>query len=82
MNISGAIVIYIIWWWVVFLAVLPVGVQGRWEADEDDGVEGAEPGAPVSPELGKKVRLASLIALIFWVLTVAVIMSGLFNFRE
>lgn len=81
MNIAGAIVIFVIWWWVVFLAVLPHGVQGRWEAD-DDGVAGADPGAPTDPALKKKAWLTTKITLGLWVITIAIIMSGVFNFRE
>lgn len=81
MTIAGGIVIFIIWWWVAFLAVLPRDVQGRWEAD-DDGVKGADPGAPVSPQIGKKARLATMIAFALTAVTVAIIMSGVFNFRE
>ena len=81
MNIAGGLVIFIVWWWVVFLAVLPRGVQGRWEAP-DDGVEGADPGAPVEPQIKKKMWLATKITAVLWVLTVAVIMSGLFQFRD
>jgi hypothetical protein len=44
MNPAGAIVIYVLIWWSVFFAVLPWGVRGRWESD-DDGVKGADPGA-------------------------------------
>lgn len=81
MTIAGGIVIFIIWWWVAFLAVLPRGVQGRWESD-DDGVKGADPGAPVSPQIGKKAKLATIIAAVLTAVTVAIIMSGVFNFRE
>lgn len=81
MNVPGAIVIYLIWWWVAFLAILPRGVESRWEA-EDDGVEGADPGAPVAPQIGKKMRLATLVAAVLWAITAAIIMSGVFNFRE
>lgn len=81
MNIASAIVIFIVWWWVVFLAVLPRGVQGRWEAP-DDGVKGAEPGAPVEPQLKKKFWLATKITAVLWVLTVALILSGVINFRD
>jgi predicted secreted protein len=81
MTISGGIVIYFLWWWVVFLAVVPRNVQARWEA-EDDGVEGADPGAPMSPQIGKKVWLTTKIATLFAVVTIAVIMSGVFNFRD
>lgn len=81
MNIAGVVVIFIVWWWVVFLAVLPRGVQGRWEAP-DDGVKGADPGAPVSPDLKKKAWLATRIAAGLTAATAALILSGLINFRD
>ena len=81
MNIAGGIVIYILWWWLAFFAVLPRGVEGRWEAD-DDGVEGADPGAPTTPDLKKKAIMATWIAAILWAITAAIILSGVFNFRE
>lgn len=81
MNPAGAIVIYVIWWWVVFLAVLPRGVEGRWETP-DDGVKGADPGAPADPQLKKKAWLATKLAFLFWAVTVAIIISGVINFRD
>ncbi|WP_375202435.1 DUF1467 family protein [Hyphococcus sp.] len=81
MNIAGAVVIYVIWWWIVFLAVLPRNVEGRWEAP-DDGVDGADPGAPTDPKLKQKAWLATKIAFVFWAITAAIILSGVFNFRD
>lgn len=81
MNIAGAIVIYVIVWWVVFFAVLPWGVKGRWES-ESDGVAGAEPGAPVTPDLKRKALITSAISLALWAVIVAIIVSGVINFRE
>ncbi|MHA7873059.1 MAG: DUF1467 family protein [Hyphococcus sp.] len=81
MTIAGGIVIFIIWWWVVFLAVLPKDVRSRWEA-EDDGVKGADPGAPVSPDLRKKAWLTTKITVALTAVTIAIILSGVFNFRE
>jgi len=81
MNVFGAIVIYIVWWWVIFLGVLPINIKSRWE-EADDGVEGADPGAPTDPQVKKKMWLATKIAAGFWVATVAIIVSGIFNFRE
>ena len=81
MNIGGAVVIFVIWWWVAFLAVLPRNITGRWEA-EDDGVEGAEPGAPVSPQIKEKAILATKIAAGLSVVTALIIVSGIFDFRE
>lgn len=81
MNPAGAIVIFLLWWWVVFLAVLPRNIQSRWEAP-DDGVKGADPGAPTSPQLKQKAWLTTKIAALFWVVTIAIILSGVINFRE
>ncbi|MEM8773067.1 MAG: DUF1467 family protein [Pseudomonadota bacterium] len=81
MNIVGVIVVFIIWWWVAFLAVLPMGVKGRWEAP-DDGVEGADPGAPDNPQLKQKALRATWIAALLTALTTAFIMSGVVDFRQ
>ena len=81
MNIGGAIVIYVIVWWLVFFALLPVGVVSRWEAPDDE-VKGAEPGAPVNPDLKRKAKKASVIALGISVVIIGVIMSGVINFKE
>lgn len=81
MSIAGAVVIYILIWWSVFFAVLPWGVRGRWE-DKDDGVAGADPGAPVAPNLKRKALITTGVAFAFWAITVAVIMSGVVNFRD
>jgi predicted secreted protein len=81
MTIAGGVVIFIVWWWVAFLAVLPRGIESRWEA-EDDGVKGADPGAPVQPDLKNKAWLATKITAVLWVITVAIILSGVINFRD
>ena len=81
MNPAGAVVIYIVGWWVIFLAVLPMNVEGRWEKP-DDGVEGADPGAPADPRLKQKAWLATRIAFAFWLVTAAIILSGVFNFLD
>lgn len=81
MNVWGGIVIYVILWWCVFFVVLPVGVRGRWES-ESDGVAGADPGAPSDPGLRKKMLWTSLITLGLWAVVVAIILSGVINFRR
>ncbi len=81
MNIGGAIVIYVIIWWLVFFALLPMGVTSRWEST-DDGVEGADPGAPQNPDLKRKAVRASVIAAGLSVIVIFIIMSGVINFKE
>lgn len=81
MSIAGAIVIYILIWWSVFFAVLPWGVEGRWEK-KDDGVSGADPGAPVAPDLKRKALITTAVSFGFWLIVVLIIMSGIINFRD
>lgn len=81
MNIGGFIVIFVIIWWLVFFTLLPMGVTSRWEAESDD-VEGAEPGAPVDPDLKRKAIRATIITSALTIIVAGVIMSGLINFKE
>ena len=81
MNLAAVIVVFIIWWWVAFLAVLPLQIKSRWETP-DDGVDGADPGAPEDPQLKRKAIWATVGAAGLTALTSAVIFSGVIDFRE
>jgi predicted secreted protein len=81
MGPVGFIIIFILVWWCVFFAVLPMGVKGRWES-EADGVAGAEPGAPADPGLKRKAILTTMIAAVVSVIAALVIASGVIDFRE
>ena len=73
------VIVFILIWWCVFFAVLPMGVKGRWESDSD-GVAGAEPGAPADPQLKRKAIHATAIAAVLTAVVAAVIASGLVRF--
>ncbi len=81
MNPAGAIVIFVLIWWSVFFAVLPWGVRGRWESD-DDGVTGADPGAPAIPNLKRKALITTAISAGLWVVVILIILSGVIDFRD
>jgi predicted secreted protein len=81
MNLPAIVVIFVMVWWCVFFAMLPIGVKGRWESEED-GVEGADPGAPQDPNLRKKAIWTTMIAVPVTAAIVAVILSGVINFRD
>ncbi len=57
MDPVGAIVVFIISWWLSFFCVLPIGVRGQYEDGEIP--EGTEEGAPAEPMLKKKILWAS-----------------------
>lgn len=58
--------VFFVIWWVMLFTVLPLNIRGQWE----DGVpdDGTEPGAPVNPQMLRKVILTTIVSLIVFVL--------------
>ena len=63
MDLVGAIVVFVIAWWLSFFVVLPIGVQGQFE-DGGEVIEGTEEGAPKEPMLKKKAIWATIGAVV------------------
>ena len=63
MQISTAIAIYFLVWWITLFAVLPFGVRSQHEGEM---VAGTDPGAPILPRLvSKLVWTTAISALVF-----------------
>jgi predicted secreted protein len=63
MNPIAFIGIYLVIWWTVLFAVLPLGTTTYAEA----GIEvkdGGDPGAPVDPKLGRKAFTTTWVSAI------------------
>ena len=66
-----AIAIYATIWWIVLVAVLPLGVRAAEETGEAQS-EGSDPGAPIAPQLAKKAGLTTIIsAIVFAIVSMA-----------
>ena len=65
MPISTAIAIFFLIWWVVLFAVLPWGVRSQHEAG--NVAPGTDPGAPVIPNLLRKLVWTTLAAVVIFV---------------
>jgi predicted secreted protein len=64
MSVTFAIAIYLVLWWTVLFAVLPIGV--RTQGEDGSVVPGTPASAPTAPRLLRIVALTTLIsALIF-----------------
>lgn len=61
--VSG-LVVYLIGWWTVLFAILPLQITGQHETGEV--VAGTEPGAPVDPGLKHKAWLTSVVMAALW----------------
>lgn len=71
MNWATGVVVFVMVWWVTFFAILPLGVRGQYEAGEV--APGSEPGAPENPNMWRKARTTTLIAVIAFALIYMVI---------
>ena len=70
MQIGSLIAVYFVVWWLIFVAVLPIGSHSHHETGAEI-VAGSDPGAPVKPRLVMKglvttVLAAALTALLLW----------------
>ena len=60
MSTTLAIAIYVVLWWTVLFAVLPIGV--RTQGEDGSVVPGTPESAPVAPRLLRVVLLTTLIS--------------------
>lgn len=65
MGIGLSIAVFLTIWWLVFLAVLPLGLVSHAEAGLDLG-DGGDPAAPVDPKLKRKFVTATWVAAIIF----------------
>jgi len=68
--------IYLLIWWTMLFAVLPLGVR-RQENPE----QGHDPGAPQKPMLVKKAIITSLVSAIVWLAIYWAMESNMIRFR-
>ena len=73
------IAIFIIWWWMALLALLPVGVR---RVEQGDVNLGHDAGAPQKPFMLKKALWAAGAAAVLWAVTAIVIWFDPFHIRD
>lgn len=69
--VSG-IVVYLLVWWVVLFAILPLGVRSSTEGNA---------GPPQNPDIKKKFLLTTLISVIIWAIIYVLIDIRIVDFR-
>ena len=72
MQVTTAIAIYFLIWWIVLFAVLPWGVRAQGE----HGAPGSDPGAPMVPRLRAKLIWTTLVAGLVWAAAALVYVKG------
>lgn len=80
MSITSAIVLFAVIWFMVLFVVLPLRLKTQGEAGEI--VPGTPSGAPANLVMGRKIKLTTMISVVLWAITAAVILSGVIEVRD
>ena len=68
MSSTGLAIIYIIIWWIIFFAILPIDVERK----KMIKIDGEDPGSPENPKMFKKflycTGITSVIFMIIFIL--------------
>jgi predicted secreted protein len=80
MGITGAIIIYISIWWIVFFSVLPIGIKSQ-NTKSKDQTKGNDPGAPKNPKIAKKFLITTLITSIIFAVIYYLTINDYLNLR-
>jgi predicted secreted protein len=79
MSPFTAVIVYLLIWWTVLFAVLPIGTQPEPEADPDAG---GWRGVPKRPLILRKLAITTLVSALIWVVAYALITSDWLSFRS
>ena len=78
MSITGLAIIYIIIWWIIFFAILPIDVN-RVKITK---VEGEDPGSPENPKMLKKFVYCTVITTILFTIIYVLMKFEYLNLRN
>lgn len=77
MSWATGIMVYLVIWWTILFAVLPLGVRRV----ENPG-RGQERGAPERPQLLRKAIITSIVAAVLWIAFYLFHQADILNFRR
>ena len=78
MSITGLAIIYIIIWWIVFFAILPIDV----ERTKLIKIEGEDSGSPENPKMLKKFLYCTSITTILFIIIYLLMKFEYLNLRN
>ena len=76
-QISTAIAIYFVIWWVTLFVTLPFGVRSQHE--DGVGAPGTDPGAPILTRMGRKLIWTTIISAIIYGIAMVAYHAGYLN---
>ena len=78
MSPTGLAIIYIIIWWIVFFAILPIDV----ERNKTMKIDGEDPGSPENPKILKKFIYTTGISLVIFLTIYYLVQYNYLNLRN
>ena len=78
MSITGLAIIYIIIWWIVFFAILPIDVDRQ----KSIKIDGEDPGSPENPKMLKKFIYCTVITTVLFTLIYLLMKFESLNLRN
>ena len=78
MSLTGLAIIYIIIWWIIFFAILPIDVERK----KMIKIDGEDPGSPENPKMFKKFIYCTGITTVLFVIIYLLIKFEYLNLRN
>ena len=78
MSVTGLAIIYIIIWWIVFFAILPIDVERKKLVK----IEGEDSGSPENPKMIKKFIYCTGITTILFIIIYLLMKFEYLNLRN
>jgi predicted secreted protein len=80
MSITGAVVLFAVFWFMTFLVVLPIGL--RTQGDMGKVEPGTHSSAPAEAQVKRKAWITTGVAAVLWAITASVIIWGGITVRD
>ena len=80
MTITGAIVLFAVFWFLALYMILPLFVRSQEEAGEVE--PGTSAGAPDQPLMKKKLIWTTITATVLWIVVFTIIESDLISIED
>ena len=78
MSLTGSLIIYVLIWWIVFFALLPIDVN----REKKQNIIGIDAGAPENPKIIKKFVYSTLITSIIFIIIFLLVKYENLNIRN
>ena len=78
MSPTGLAILYIIIWWVIFFAILPIDVNRK----KTIKIDGEDAGSPENPKMFKKFMYCSVLSTIIFIMIYLLIKYEILNLRN